>query len=137
MSNEKAPTELNWVNARARCNLYEMFKALELGVRTDVEAAQALVSKHAHTVFSVAMSGNKRFSVSRIDDPLVSIVTGSVDFVREHDRIAVSMTKENETKPLFEASLTLNNEGECKLKVGGVELEQWQVRRKALEGLFF
>lgn len=35
------------------------------------------------------------------------------------------------------ATITLNNEGRCMLKVDGEELEPWNVRRMALEDLFF
>ena len=38
---------------------------------------------------------------------------------------------------LFEASLTLNDEGECRFKINGEELESWQLRKRALESLFF
>jgi hypothetical protein len=37
----------------------------------------------------------------------------------------------------FTGALTLNNNGECRLRVKDEELEQWQVRRMALEELFF
>jgi ornithine cyclodeaminase/alanine dehydrogenase-like protein (mu-crystallin family) len=37
----------------------------------------------------------------------------------------------------LQASITLNSDGQCKLKVGNDELEQWQVRRMALETLSF
>jgi hypothetical protein len=33
--------------------------------------------------------------------------------------------------------VTLNDEGECRLKVGDDELEEWQVLKRALETLFF
>lgn len=35
------------------------------------------------------------------------------------------------------AGLTLNDSGECRLKVGSDERESWQFRRAALEDLFF
>jgi len=38
---------------------------------------------------------------------------------------------------IFEAVATLNDEGECRLKVTGQEKELWQVRKMALEELFF
>lgn len=38
---------------------------------------------------------------------------------------------------IFEATITLNDEGECRLKINGLERETWQVRRTALERLFF
>lgn len=35
------------------------------------------------------------------------------------------------------ATLTLNDLGECRLRVGDQELDRWQVLRRALEPLFF
>jgi hypothetical protein len=35
------------------------------------------------------------------------------------------------------ATLTLNDMGECRLKINGQEREFWQFRRTALEDLFF
>jgi len=37
----------------------------------------------------------------------------------------------------FTATLTLNDEGECRFTVGGQTLDRWQVLRRALEPLFF
>jgi hypothetical protein len=37
----------------------------------------------------------------------------------------------------FTATLTLNNDGECRFLVGREELNVWQVLRKGLEPLFF
>ncbi len=56
-----------------------------------------------------------------------------VEFNCEANRIVVR----NQDRE-FSVTLTLNNEGRCKLRVDGAEeLEQWQVRRIALEKLFF
>jgi hypothetical protein len=42
------------------------------------------------------------------------------------------------SEPVCKATLTLTNEGKCKLKVeGGEELYDWQFRRMVLENLFF
>jgi len=40
-------------------------------------------------------------------------------------------------KKILEATLTLNDSGECRVKIGGQEYELWQMRKKALENLFF
>ena len=41
-------------------------------------------------------------------------------------------------QPSLSASVTLNNEGRCMLKLeDGTELEQWQFRKKALQKHFF
>ena len=37
----------------------------------------------------------------------------------------------------FVATLTLSDEGECRLLVDGKQLDRWQVLRRALEPLFF
>ena len=38
---------------------------------------------------------------------------------------------------MFEVTLTFADEGECRLNVNGEDREFWQVRRMALEELFF
>ena len=65
------------------------------------------------------------------------MVATSVDFIREQDRITVNYVTNSNAEKIFDASITLNNEGRCKLKVNEIELELWQVRRLALEKLFF
>jgi hypothetical protein len=40
-------------------------------------------------------------------------------------------------KKMFEVTLTLSDEGECRLNVNEKERELWQVRRMALEELLF
>jgi hypothetical protein len=52
----------------------------------------------------------------------------------EADHIRVS-DDAGETKA--QLRITFSNEGRCKLVEHGEELEQWQARRSALEGLFF
>lgn len=37
----------------------------------------------------------------------------------------------------FSATVTLNDSGRCKFRVGADELDQWQVLKRALEPLFF
>jgi hypothetical protein len=43
----------------------------------------------------------------------------------------------DEDKEKCIATLTLNNEGECRLLVNGQELEEWQFRKMMWEELFF
>ena len=38
-------------------------------------------------------------------------------------------------KLMFDATLTLNDKGECRLKIGEKELDFWQFRKLALEDL--
>jgi hypothetical protein len=43
----------------------------------------------------------------------------------------------NDDAVLLEAGLTLNDEGECRLRTGEQELTFWQFRKRALYNLFF
>ncbi len=58
----------------------------------------------------------------------------SVDFALSKDRINVYNDKD---EIMLAATITLNNEGKCRLVVEEEELTQWQFRRMALEKLFF
>jgi hypothetical protein len=135
MAVKSVPVDFNWVTSRAECSLLAVFKALELGAREDVETVTSLVMPHERVSFSVVAS-HCRFSVIREDGatPASPIPRSrDVNFTVEGQEIVAS--KGN--KILLRAAITLNNEGQCKLKIGDEELEQWQVRRMALEELFF
>ena len=97
---------------------------------------QSLVPENNETRFSIVGGSNKQFSVMRVDDPITSIAR-SVEFRLEQNEITVSYRHQYEHELLFSAEITLTDEGRCKFKVGDKELEQWQLRRKALEKLFF
>jgi hypothetical protein len=122
--------EFEWVKERAKCSAVEMFKKLELGARSDVDAVNSLRSPGDHIKFSVAEQGN-RFSVIRESD--LANKSAAVDFALNQSIIDIS----DGVLVHFSALVTLNNDGECKLLVKDQELELWQVRRKALENLFF
>jgi hypothetical protein len=133
MTDDKIPEHFDWVHARSECSLPHIFKELEQGVRDDIEVAQSLVPPRYEIKFSMAQSSMKRFSTIRVDDPMRGI-SSSVDFVCTRDKIE---TYDENSQLLLSASLTLNNEGKCRLLVNDTELTQWQFRRKALEKLFF
>lgn len=133
MTNDKVPEQFGWVQARAGCSLPHIFKELEQGVREDVEQAQALVPPHYEIKFSIAKSSAKRFSAIRVDDPMRGM-SRTIDFLCAKDKIEVY---DDRDQLLRSASLTLNNEGKCRLLVGDSELTQWQFRRLTLERLFF
>ena len=126
---ENVPQELNWVDARAECSLAEMFKSLELGVHEDVERRVSLLKPEEQLMFR-AVSRARRFSVvceSNEFEPR------AVDFSCTGREITVSAGGEVK----FTATIALANSGRCKFIVNEKELEQWQVRRMALEDLFF
>lgn len=77
---------------------------------------------HSVSGFTVLVSG------SGVDQRVVSFHLTSK---------GIAVHKDGSLKPNIEASLTFNNDGECRLKIAGVEYDFWQFRRTALEELFF
>lgn len=136
MTSNPIPASLDWVKTRAECSIQHVFKELELGVREDCEKAQLLVSPQEQIRFSVTKAVGSRFAAVRVDDPITSIAE-SVYFVCKRNEIQVLVEGSMSSEAKMSATLTLTNSGECKLKVGGEELYQWQFRRMALEELFF
>jgi 16S rRNA U1498 N3-methylase RsmE len=60
--------------------------------------------------------------------------TVSVKFARSGNEISVL---NDDGSIRFKATVTINNDRECRLLVNGQELEEWQFRKMALEPLFF
>jgi hypothetical protein len=124
-------SDFDWVTERSNCSTQKVFRSLELGVKADVDKRNAF-RKNGEPKWDTT-SATERFSVFREggDGWSKQVVLFSI----EGDRIDVS----RDGVHLFGARLTINNKGQCKLKVQGQEqeLEEWQFRRKALEDLFF
>jgi hypothetical protein len=118
----------DWVSARAECSAWKVFKELEQGARGDLDSINSKRQPEDHTKFELAKYGNDRFSILCVGEPK----RGSVDFLLKDEEIIVT----GSGVPLT-ATLTINNKRQCRLKVKGEDLEQWQFRKMALEGLFF
>ena len=93
MSDKSIPASFDWVNARAKCCVQEVFKELEQGVRHDVEAANGQVGLREELRFSFTKSFAKHFTVNRIDDPVKS-QGRAVDFIWSEDTIRSSQPKQ-------------------------------------------
>ena len=123
--------QFDWVKARADCSTLRVFNELRLGAEEDVKAMNAMPPLTEYPAPQFAVRANTMgdyFIVFRADNSGIR-----VEFNCERSRIAVIKGE----KP-FGITLTLNNEGRCKLRVnGGEPLELWQVRRMMLEELFF
>ena len=126
----------NWVKLRYNCSPYEIFLKLRAGAEEDVKTISALKKDGEQVSFRIMKNGNS-FTVLR-ESPRSH---ASVEFKWSEHQITVlpeSITNFNRAagKPL-EATLTLTDEGECKLRVGQEILSCAQFRKKVLEDLFF
>ncbi len=116
----------DWVTARAQCFPATVFEQLRLQVEEDVKTRNRLLAD-PHDAFAVVDNGNK-FSVIVLGNPL-----RKVTFSLANENISV----QRKGTVICEATLTLNDEGECKVKINGQERELWQLRKAVLEDLFF
>jgi hypothetical protein len=124
------PQELNWVEKRAACTAETLFSQLVLGIGEDIKARNAA---GADAQFAAGLTSDRR-----------ALIVGESGTWARKERVRIFPLKgkievrDELTNASFSAEVFLNDEGRCKLRLdGGVELEQWQFRRMALEGLFF
>lgn len=122
--------DLDWVRARADCSLHKVFERLVAGVKEDVVARQELAQDNDHGVnFAITTDEERHLLVSRSVRGTVS----TVEFILGPSEIVV----EEDGLQTLAATAGLNENGECTMVVEGSQWEPWQVRRMALEGLFF
>jgi hypothetical protein len=137
MASQLVPEDFDWVTGRANCSLPQMFKKLQMSIAADVEVRNNLISpaNRQRLTFSFVNGSGNRFSVIREEYVLLPVAptSRSVDFVMSNGAISVS----EEGTAFLSATVTLNKFGRCVYKVGEEELEVWELRRKALEKLFF
>jgi hypothetical protein len=130
---DHAPDDLDWVTAQASCNATTMFARLLTGVREDVNRRNATIRGDGWTFeFHEDDSG---FEVTRLSSsgrpPKVS---AAVTFERAGRRIHV---RGEDVDVDFTAVVTLDVTGACRFVVGEAVYTPWEIRRMALELLFF
>jgi hypothetical protein len=121
--------DFDWVRSRDECSLQKVFLRLLAGVKSDVEARMEIVrAKGGNILFQASNEGN-RLLVTRTEGAKVN----KIEFALSQGAITV----EGDDGMKFRATPGINASGDCTLIVDQGELELWQVRMKALEGLFF
>jgi hypothetical protein len=124
--------EFNWVDARASCSPAKVFTALFLSIKEDVRKMNELTptTRLKRTFDAYSNESGKLFAVCADGD-----INAVVHFKLVDEHIEIEIPKR--AAPLV-VTLTLDNEGKCRLRVNAGEcLDQWQVRRMVLEELFF
>ena len=135
MAPDNAPDQFQWVSAQAECTAAVMFERLRAGVKQDVERRNALVGFDDGSRFEFSEDGEAfdvaRLEGSRFTDPKTAAL---VRFERAGRRINV---RGEDVDVDFTAILTLDPAGQCRFVVGEALYAEWEVRRMALELLFF
>jgi hypothetical protein len=129
------PETFDWVLALSACSVGDVFERLRSQVKSDVEAREAMRQqagpREQHYAFRFMSQGGEFFAVveghkiHRAVIFVLSVPSRSIMVRDDHDVLICS------------ATTTINDDGECRLKVKGQERELWQFRKEALEGLLF
>jgi hypothetical protein len=128
----------DWVTARSKCSMAEMLVVLRDEVLANIVARNEILDASGdRDRFKLVDHRGNGFAVV---DTWSQWEKKCVD-VRVEDKnpsvIVFSNVTGNRVEQLVAATVTLNDELECKFKVGDDELEPWQVAKRGLEGLFF
>ena len=125
----KNAPKFDWVTERSSCSLPKVFKTLRLQVEEDVKSRNALRPDNSPYEFSVTEDTGDFTVLLKAKDLRQSVIFS----LTEH---AISV-RDDKSNPMFDVSLTFTDEGKCRLNVNNQPRELWQVRRMALEELFF
>jgi hypothetical protein len=125
-----SPTN-DWVTARSACSIDHAFEALKLAVEADLNVRNKQLP-----------AGLTPFEITAQSDCFVIFRKTSrhhaiIRFEQGEASILVFDVKNDDRTLKAEATLIMNDLGECRLKCDGRELEFWQFRRKILEDFFF
>jgi hypothetical protein len=125
----KDQNKFDWVTERAACSLPKIFIELRKEVEEDVKTRNAMRPKNSPYEFRVEDQGG--------DFLVVLAAEGRQRQVHFSLKSEAILALNNEGDTMFELRTTFNTAGQCKLHVKDQELELWQARRMALEGLMF
>jgi len=130
---ESAKDGFDWVTAQAGCTTEVMFERLQDGARTDVDRRNAVGGGGSDKWrFELNVDDDLSFEVARVADS--SSASAFVTFEREGSRINVTG---DGVDVRFTAITGINPAGECRYFVGEHEYLAWEVRKLALDLLFF
>jgi hypothetical protein len=125
--------DFDWVSAQGACTADQMFKRLLEGARKDVDRRNASgFGRNDGWRFEVHAEDEDRFEVSRVAGS--SKASAFVTFERDGPRINIS--GDGVDVELF-AIVSINPAGACRYFVGEHEYLGWEIRKLALDTLFF
>jgi hypothetical protein len=128
------PQDLDWVGVRAGCTLSDMFRRLrdqiigDIAIRND-RLKETPTAQLLQVNFTLKDSDTAAFIVWREGH-----ACSSVSFVIVGPSLVVMDAK---GAHFLEATIGISNEGRCMFRVDGADVEMWQLRKMALESLFF
>ena len=122
-------SDFDWVAVRSTCTASQIFTQLQLGADRDVAARNSTLPANAGFAYTLQSSGSM-FSVALNGNRIARMVTF------ELGAYSVSVRR-GDTNETWEVTPTINDNGECRLRMGNRDYECWQFRKLVLESLLF
>ena len=133
MATGSGDDNFDWVTAQAGCSVELMFQRLQDGTRADVERRNgATFGRRDDWRFEFHEDEGQGFEVVRIAGS--SKASAVVSFAREGSRIEITG---DGVDVQITAIVGINPHGDCRYYVGEAEYLGWEVRKQALDMLFF
>jgi len=134
VAQDQSSHDFDWVSAQAQCNVRVMFERLRTRVRDDVLKRNGLLGRADGWRFEFD-SEDDAFEVARLvgGGPQPN-VTGIVTFERSGRRILIHS---EDVELDLTVVVALDPEGVCRFVVDEAMYSDWEIRRMALEQLFF
>jgi hypothetical protein len=127
------PEVLDWVKERAACTPFLIFETLRGQVEKDMHARNAFPPDSGFVKRNFTFQGQGTwFAVV-----LPRQFEGGKGVSFYLTPIGVTVKNIETHTVLYEAVLTLSDDGKCRLKVDNTEYNLWQFRKLALHDLFF
>jgi len=128
---EHVQDDFDWVGAQAKCNAASMFERLRTRVEEDVRRRNGLLGRPDKWTFEF-YSEDDVFEVSRL------IASGKVGAVVQFERVGRRIHVQGEDIDVdITAIVTVDTTGACRFVVGEAMYSDWELRKMALELLFF
>ncbi|MBZ5489841.1 MAG: hypothetical protein LAO76_02795 [Acidobacteriia bacterium] len=125
----------DWVTERSQCSPANSFERLKAEIKDDIKARTVLI-KSGDYKLSFSEENKNRLIVT-----LEGILPGKVPPVSINESVWIELSGKviivRNLEEELKATLTLNEEGKCRLKIKGIEHDFWRVRQMLLEDLFF
>ena len=132
MATGSGDDNFDWVTAQAGCSAEQMFQKLQDGTRADVERRNgATVGRDDGWRFEFH-EDDEGFEVVRIAGS--SKDSGAVTFQIDGPRISITG---DGVDVRLTAIVGINAHGDCRYFIGELEFLGWEVRKQALDQLFF
>jgi hypothetical protein len=134
MAHESAPDDFDWVVAQSRCTAALMFDSLRTHVAEDVQRRNGVSGRTEGWSFEFEEDGDDFEALRLAGDHDDAKVLAVVRFERRGRRITVHG---EDVDVDFTTIVTVDTGGQCRFVVGEVMYAEWEIRRMALEALFF